>query len=416
MRIAYFELSVGISGDMTLGGLIDAGADLERLRQGLRALPLGNWRLDAQKVSKGGIQATKATVSLADQGTPAHQDHTHAHRRYAELVELVERSTLPADVIEPSLAVLRTVAAAEATVHGVPLEEVHFHELGGVDTLIDIVGSVLGLRLLEVEKLYCSALPVSHGHVDTAHGRLPVPPPAVAEMLKGQPTFPVDIEGETVTPTGAALAVVLADCLGAFPAMTVESVGYGAGTKDFPGRPNILRLWVGRPAGADAGHLQGHTVADEVVTIEANIDDMNPELYPVVLERILERGGLDAWLTPMQMKKGRPAVKLSALAAPQQAEAVAETILRETTSFGVRLTTGQRRCLLRETITAATAYGELRVKVGRIGQQTVTVAPEYEDCRRAALQHQVPLKVVYAAASAAAHELWPANADEQGLD
>ena len=408
MKIAYLDVCAGISGDMTLGALIDAGVDLDRLRDELRALPLDNWQLDAERVPKAGIQATKATVSVLDEQAAA-----PGHRRYVELAEIIQAADLPTAVIEQSLAVLRTVAEAEATVHGVPVEQVHFHELGGIDTLIDIVGSVLGLRLLDVERVYCSALPVSHGYVDIAHGRLPVPPPAVAEMLKGRPTFPLDVEGETVTPTGAALAVTLSHHIGAFPAMTVETIGYGAGSKDFPGVPNVLRLWVGQPVEADTETLQGRFVIDEVVTIEANIDDMNPELYPALLEEIFEQGALDAWLTPIQMKKGRPAVKLAALATPENVEAIAETILRESTSFGVRLTSGQRRCLLRETVTVVTRYGELAVKVGRIGAEIVTVAPEYEDCRRAAQQHKVPLKVVYAAASAAAQALGLKNSGSE---
>lgn len=406
MKVAYLDVFVGISGDMALGALIDAGADLVRLREALGALPIDNWRLDAQEVFKAGIRATKVTVSVPNEsvGSPP-------HRRYIQLVELIQASRLPREVTEQSLAVLRTVAEAEAAVHGVSVEEVHFHELGGLDTLIDIVGTVLGLRLLGVEKLYCSALPVSRGYVETAHGRLPVPPPAVAEMLKGHPTFPVDVAGETVTPTGAALALTLSHRIGAFPAMTVEAVGYGAGSKDFPGQPNILRLWVGRPTGAGGESAQDQLVVDEVVTIEANIDDMNPELQPPLLEKILSEGALDAWLTPIQMKKGRPAVKLSALATAEDAEAIAEIILRESTSFGVRLTRGQRRCLLRETVMVETAYGELPVKVGRIGGQVVTVAPEYEDCRRAAQEYNVPLKMIYAAACAAASSLLTQTAE-----
>ena len=411
MKIAYLDVFIGISGDMMLGALIDAGADVYQLREQLEGLPISNWQLSAEKISKGGIQATKATVSLHE-----HQEHSHPHRRYVELAEMIQTSELPTEVIEQSLAVLRTVAEAEATVHGVPVDEIHFHELGGVDTLIDIVGSVIGFRLLGVDTIYCSPLPISHGYVDTAHGRLPVPPPAVTELLKGVPTFPVDVDGETVTPTGAALAASLSQRVGAFPPMVVESIGYGAGTKDFPGRPNVLRLWIGHVAGDGLSTDEEQFVVDEVVTIEANMDDMNPELQPALVEKILSEGALDAWLTPIQMKKGRPAVKLAALTAPENAEVITEIILRESTSFGVRLTSGQRRCLLRETITVATAYGDLPVKVGRIGSEVVTVAPEYEDCRRAAQEYNVPLKVIYAAASAAASVLWVGGAGEDNQE
>ncbi len=401
MQIGYLDISVGISGDMTLGALVDAGVELTELRKQLRGLPVTDWEISAEKVLKAGIQATKVTVTTmaSDRATDHHAHHQHAS--YAELRNVIAGADLPPDVVNSSLQVLDSVAQAEANVHGVSLEEVHFHELAGIDTLIDIVGSVIGLRMLGVEKLYCSALPVSHGFVDTAHGRLPVPPPAVTELFKGYPTVPVDINEETVTPTGAALAVTLCEEIGRFPPMVVEQIGYGAGSKDLPGRPNVLRLWVGRSADDDES-----LIIDEVVTVEANIDDMNPELHPYVVTQVFAAGALDVWLTPIQMKKGRPAVKISALATPADAEAVAGTLLRESTTFGVRLTRSRRRCLNRETVTVTTRFGELRVNVGYLGGQVVTVAPEYEDCLNAAQSQDVPVKAVYSAALAAADELW----------
>jgi len=362
--------------------------------------------ISGEKVSKAGIQATKVTVTAAalDEASDHHAHHQHAS--YTKLRGVIAGADLPPDVVNSSLQVLGSIAQAEASVHGMALDKVHFHELAGIDTLIDIVGSVIGLRMLGVEKLYCSALPVSHGFVNTAHGRLPVPPPAVAELLKGYPTVPVDINEETVTPTGAALATTLCEQVGTFPPMTVEQVGYGAGSKDFPGRPNVLRLWVGQSAGGDRS-----LTVNEVVTIEANIDDMNPELYPYVAEQLFAAGALDVWLTPIQMKKGRPAVEISALATPADAEAVASAILRESTTFGVRLTRSQRRCVDRETVTVTTRYGELSVKVGYLDGQVVTVAPEYEDCLDAAQKHGVPVKAVYSAALAAADELWEQSSD-----
>ena len=393
MRIGYLDIAVGISGDMTLGALVDAGVELSGLRQQLRGLPVADWEITAEKISKSGIQATKVTVTTTapDKATDQHAHNQHAG--YAQLRDMIGGADLASEVIESSLQVLKNLAEAEANVHGVALEEVHFHELAGIDTLIDIVGSVIGLRMLGIEKLYCSALPVSHGSVDTAHGRLPVPPPAVAELFKGYPTVPVDINEETVTPTGAAIATTLCEQVGTFPPMTVEQVGYGAGSKDFPGCPNIPRLWVGQFA---AGVQP--VIADEVVTIEANIDDMNPELHPYVVDQVFAAGALDVWLTPIQMKKGRPAVKISALATPADAEAVASVILRESTTFGVRLSRSQRRCLNRQTVTVTTRYGRIGVKIGYLAGEVVTVAPEYEDCLRAAQEHGVPLKMVYAAA------------------
>jgi len=406
MRIGYLDITVGISGDMTLGALVDAGVELSGLRQQLRGLPVTDWEITAEKVSKAGIEATKVTVTAtaSDRATDHHVHHQHAS--YTELRDLIAAADLPPDVVNSSLEVLDNIAQAEASVHGVALEDVHFHELAGIDTLIDIVGSVMGLRMLGVEKLYCSALPVSHGFVDTAHGRLPVPPPAVAELFKGYPTVPVDINEETVTPTGAALATTLCEQVGTFPPMTVVQVGYGAGSKDFPGRPNVLRLWVGQSAGGDKS-----LIVDEVVTIEANIDDMNPELHPHVVGQVFAAGALDVWLTPIQMKKGRPAVKISALATAADAEAVASAILRESTTFGVRLTRSQRRCLNRETVTVTTRFGQLSAKVGYLDGRVVTVAPEYEDCLAAAHKHDVPVKAVYSAALAAADELWEQPSD-----
>jgi len=406
MRIGYLDIAVGISGDMTLGALVDAGVELAELREQLCGLPVTGWEIIAERVSKAGIEATKVTVTTTASDKPTDHHMHHQHASYPELRDVIAGANLSQDVVDSSLKVLDSIAQAEAKVHGVSLEEVHFHELAGIDTLIDIVGSVLGLRMLEIEKLYCSALPVSHGFVDTAHGRLPVPPPAVAELLKGYPTVPVDINEETVTPTGAALATTLCEQVGTFPPMTVEQVGYGAGSKDFPGRPNVLRLWVGQSVGG------GKSLSvDEVVTIEANIDDMNPELHPYVVEQVFAAGALDAWLTPIQMKKGRPAVKISALAAANDVEGVARVILRESTTFGVRLTRNQRRCLSRETVTVTTRFGELSVKVGYLDSRVVTVAPEYEDCLEAARKHGVPVKAVYSAALAAADELWQQSTD-----
>ena len=406
MRIGYLDIAVGISGDMTLGALVDAGVELSELRQQLRGLPVTDWEITAEKVAKAGIQATKVTVTTtaSDRATDHHAHHHHAS--YTELRDVIAGADLPPDAVNSSLQVLDSIAQAEASVHGVSLDEVHFHELAGIDTLIDIVGSVIGLRMLGVEKLYCSALPVSHGFVDTAHGRLPVPPPAVAELFEGYPTVPVDIAEETVTPTGAALATSLCEQVGMFPPMTVEQVGYGAGSKDFPGRPNVLRLWVGQLAGGGKS-----LIADEVVTIEANIDDMSPELHPYVVAQVFAAGALDVWLTPIQMKKGRPAVKVSALATAADAEAVAGAILRESTTFGVRLTRSQRRCLNRETVTVTTRFGQLSAKVGYLDGRVVTVAPEYEDCLEAAQKHGVPVKAVYSAALAAADKLWEQPSD-----
>ena len=405
MRIGFLDVFAGISGDMTLGALVDAGASVDAIREELGKVPMSGWQIEAGKVVKGGIEGTQIRVTTEGHGT----DHEHHHhgRACRELVGLIEESALCADVVETATSILWRVAEAEGKVHGVPKEDVHFHELGGLDSIVDIVGAVVGLKLLGVDQLWCSALPVSHGHVKCAHGLLPVPAPATMELLKGVPTFPLDVEGETVTPTGAVIAVGLSSHIGTFPAMTVERVAYGCGHKDFPGVPNVLRLVIGERAegmpGAEGGEgLFADLVADKVQLIEANIDDMNPEFYERVAQRAFEAGAVDVWTSPIFMKRGRPATKLSALSAPARTEAVAGAILRESTTFGVRVSDWERRCLPRESITVNTAYGEVRVKLGKVGEEVVTASPEYADCAAAAESHGVPVKEVHAAAVTAA--------------
>lgn len=394
MKIAYLDVFIGISGDMFLAALVDAGVPLEALREPLAGLPDGV-ELSAEQVTKSSIQATQVHVNTAE--SPPHQHHKH--RSYAELAELLAGLSLSGSLRERAEQVLRRLAEAEATVHGVPVAEVHFHELGGLDTLVDIVGVVVGLEWLGIERLYCSPLPLSHGHVDTAHGRLPVPPPAVMELVRGVPTVPVDLEGETVTPTGAALAVGLADEFGSPPPMTPESVAHGAGSQDFPGIPNLLRMFVGEmEAGKDL-------IVDHTILIETNLDDMNPELQPALMEALFAAGALDAWLTPIQMKKGRPALLVTALAAPDQAESVARAMLRHSSSFGVRMQRSERRCLPREIKQANTPWGPVRVKVGYLGGRAITASPEFEDCARLAQEQGVPAKQVYSAALGAAAKL-----------
>lgn len=399
MRIAYLDVFVGISGDMFLGALVHTGAPLEVLRASLAGLP-DDVELTAEQVTKSSIRATQVHVQAAEHHR--HQHH-HAHRSYRDLAGIMTELPLPAQVRERAEQVLRRLAEAEGAVHGVPTEEVHFHELAGLDTIVDIVGTIVGLEALGIQRLYCSPLPLSHGYVDTAHGRLPVPPPAVMELLRGVPTVPVEVEGETVTPTGAALAVVLADEWGSPPPMTLQSVAYGAGSKDFPGTPNVLRMLVGETeAGRDL-------LVDYTVLIETNLDDMNPELQPALMEALFAAGALDAWLTPIQMKKGRPALLVTALAAPEKAEPVARAMLQHSSSFGVRMQRCERRCLPRQRHTVQTPWGPVAVNVGKLGGQPITASPEFEDCARLATEHKVPVKQVYAAALGAATELLAAD-------
>lgn len=440
MRIGYLDVFCGLSGDMFLGALVDAGMDLQALVNELHKLPLEGWEVTAREVRKSGLRATKVDVAEAHghhHHHHHHDEHQHGGMSADEIIEIIRGGSLREDLVERAVAVVERIAEAEAQAHGVPREQVHFHELGGLDTVIDVCGAVIGLDLLGIERLYCSPLPMAHGYVDTAHGRLPVPPPAVARLVEGVPTYPLDIEGENITPTGAALAVALAD-FSERPPMKITATGLGAGTKDFP-IPNMVRLFVGDQveassdgpgvpegpnsrglkrlsgpltAGPDTDDtavsmrpLQAADAAAQMVLLEANLDDMSGEFFGYALEKVFAAGAADVWMTPIVMKKNRPAVMLSALAAAGQADAVAEAILMHTTSFGLRRQVVGRDCLEREHVTVSTPYGEVRVKVGKRGGRVLTAAPEYEDCAAAAQRAGLPLKRIYQAALAAYENL-----------
>ena len=408
MKIAYLDVFFGISGDMVLGALVDAGVDPAELTAELEKLNVRGWEVSFEKVRVHGLSATRATVSAAAGSHGHHHDsaegkaHGEHGRTPGELVAILDASEFSAHVKQTCTQLIERLAEAEAAAHGVSVEEVHFHEVGGLDTIIDLAGAVIGFELLGVEELRCSPIPISHGFVECAHGRLPVPVPAVVNLLHGARTVPVDVDGETVTPTGAVIAVGLGSGFGAMPAMTLLSVGLGAGQKDFAEGANLLRIMVGEVADAQAA---GRYDDDTQILLEANIDDMNPELYEPAREAIFEAGAVDCWFTPILMKKGRPAVKLSALAPPDCADGVAEAVLEHTTSFGVRRTETGRWCLDREAREVDTAYGPVSVKLGLREGRIITASPEFGDCRRLADQQQVPVKVVYQAAVAAAAEL-----------
>ncbi len=386
MKALHLDCFAGIAGDMLLGALIDVGVDLSALRKTLSGLPIKGWKLRVEPVYRKSIKATHVSVQARKGARLAD------HLGYAELTEAIRAGQLSELATQKSLAVLKALAEAEARVHGKPVDEVHFHEVGGMDTLVDVVGAVVGLEMLGIQRLSCSPIPLSHGFVECAHGRLPVPPPAVTELVKGVPTVPLDIEGETVTPTGAALAVALAGRFGAPPPMTVEAVGYGAGSHEWPATPNVLRVMVGEVPEAEAPE------ATEVVLLEANVDDMVPEHFALAMERCFNAGALDVWLTPIQMKKNRPATMLSALAPPEAAQRVAFAIFENTTTFGIRCCTMSRQCLPRRHEEVETPFGMIRLKVSEGPPGTQTVAPEYDDCAEAAQRAGVPLKAVYAAA------------------
>jgi uncharacterized protein (TIGR00299 family) protein len=398
MRIAYFDCFAGASGDMILGALLDAGVEPEVWQEELSKLNLSGYQLKIDRVQKQGIAATAVKV-LVSEGKQ--------ERHLAEIEELVGTSQLLTEVKETSVEVFRRLAVAEARVHGTTPDRIHFHEVGGVDAIIDIVGSVVGLRLLGVEEIYASTLPLGHGFVDCAHGRLPLPAPATLELLQGVPVLLRDVEGELVTPTGAAILTTLAKGFGPFPPMTVEGIGYGAGQRDFP-FPNLLRLLVGTTSPALDARMETLTL------LEANIDDLNPEFYGHLMERLFSAGALDVYLTPAQMKKNRPGVLLSVACPPAQAEALAALVFAETTTIGLRRQEVQRWALARERVEVETPYGTVGIKVAKLGGKVMTVSPEYEDCRRLALGSGVPLKEVYTAAEAAFRRMdLPLDANKQ---
>ncbi|MGA2429128.1 MAG: nickel pincer cofactor biosynthesis protein LarC [Candidatus Acidiferrum sp.] len=380
MNLAYFDCFSGISGDMTLGALIDAGCDVAHLRKELKALEVAGWELSAEKVWKNGMAATYAKVRAEDRQT---------HRSLTDILEILKKSPLAPRVRDRAGAIFLKLGEAEARVHDVPVEKIHFHEVGAVDAIVDIVGACIGFHALGIEKFACSPLNVGGGTAKMAHGVLPVPAPATAALLTGKPTYSNGVLRELVTPTGAAIVATLCDSFGPQPPMTVSAIGYGAGTADLEGQPNVLRIMVGESA---EKAVPGYD--EEISVIEANLDDMNPQIYGYFLERALAAGALDVYTTPVQMKKNRPGTLLTVLCKPQDANALTSLIFAETTTFGVRTTTARRRILPREHVSVSTAYGDVRIKLSRVNGHILHVSPEFEDCRKLAVEKNVPLQQV----------------------
>lgn len=383
--IAYLDLPSGISGDMFLGCLVDAGWPVTALEATIQqlGLPPGSWTLQQKTVMRGPLRST-----LVDVRAVVGDAHRHLHHIQA----IIQQSSLPTIVQEQALAVFRRLAMAEANVHGSTVEEVHFHEVGALDAIIDIVGVCAGLQALGVERLYASGAPLGEGWTNSAHGRIPLPAPATLALLTAvnAPTRPAPGPGELVTPTGAALLAELATFHQ--PRLKLQRIGIGAGQKEFAW-PNVARLWLGEPV--DEGQL---------VQLETNIDDMNPELYGAVSEQLFTAGALDVWMTPIQMKKGRPAVLLSVLAPASHEQTLAEILLRETTTLGLRVHTVHRHEAPRDFITVETRYGTVPIKRKWLHNQVTGVKPEFEVCLRLAQQQQVPVRVVYEAAVALAYQ------------
>ena len=470
MKIAYFDCIAGASGDMILGALVDAGLPLETLRTRLDALHLPDFELRARQVAKNAFAATKVDVVVADDVPERH---------LADIIAIVQASDLSPDIKTHAIAIFRKVGAAEANIHGTSMDHVHLHELGGVDTIVDVVGALVGLEALGVEQVMASPVPLGRGFIRGAHGQIPLPAPATVALLQGVPVVGSPLPMETVTPTGAALLASLVVDFGPLPAMTLDAVGYGAGSRDLP-IPNVLRVFLGelqvasyklkvvsqksdvkRQGGGTGGHTHSHDhghphahahahetehshahshmddhehayphthpriltlqpanpptasthspiptphsplphppSSSELAVLETNIDDLNPEVYEYVMECLFEAGALDVFFAPIQMKKNRPATLLRVLCRPDDAATMTDIVFMETTTLGIREHRVKRHALAREAVTVDTAYGPVRVKVARLGKGQTKIAPEYEDCRRAASEHNVPLREVYAA-------------------
>jgi len=393
MKIAYFDCFSGASGDMLLGALVDSGLSLAVLEAELRRLPLPDWSLSAEKTKKKGIAATHVRV---------HTHEHHPHRSLSEILRIIEAGRaagLAPRAIERASAIFRRLGEAEAKIHNVPVESIHFHEVGAVDAVIDILGACAGFELLGIDEFFASPLNVGGGRVEAAHGVLPVPAPATAELIRGAATYSSGIERELLTPTGAAILTTLVHQFGPLPLMNIVAIGYGAGAADLPSQANVLRMFIGESAAA------GLACDETIAVIEASVDDLNPQVYAYFAERALEAGALDVSSSPQHMKKGRPGQLITVLAPPGRADALADLFFRETTTIGVRSWEARRRVLARELVRVETPYGPINVKVARSNGRVLNASPEFEDCRRIALERGAPLKDVLAAAAAAFQNL-----------
>jgi uncharacterized protein (TIGR00299 family) protein len=436
MRIAYLECFSGMSGDMFLGALIDAGVPPRVLEETVAALGV-DARLEISRVVRSGISAIKVDVwvdgekdsprdvtaierirhikekalrALEQQPTrsdshshshehsrPEHsQDehphtHEHAHSRgLTEIREIIGKAAISDTAKKTAIAIFEALGAAEAKIHATSVEKVHFHEVGAVDAIVDIVCAAVGAEALGVDEIICSPLNVGGGMVDCAHGTFPVPAPATVELLKDAPVYSSGVQAELVTPTGAAIVKILTTRFAAFPEMTIEKSGYGAGTREFPGHPNAVRLTIGEAASM----LAAKTASETVTVLEANLDDLNPQVFGYVMDRLLEEGALDAFGVPVQMKKNRPGMLLTALCKPEDASRLTHLIFTETTTLGVRRRDEVRQILARRWESVCTQWGDVRIKIASMNGTVTNYAPEYEDCRRIAAEHRVPLKTV----------------------
>ncbi len=387
MKIAYFDCFSGASGDMLLGALVDAGASLEQLNSGLVGLNLKGFELQSKIVQRGGLRAVKVDVLVVD---------TVPERRLGDILSIVQASRLPAQIISQAAAIFKRLGQIEAEIHGVEPEQVHLHELGGLDTIVEVIGTLLAVDILEVQEILSSAIPLGSGQTSSRHGVLPLPAPATLALLAGVPVVGRDNDMELVTPTGAVLLTSLAQSFGPIPAMRLQNTGYGAGSRDLS-IPNVLRVLIGEKTAALSGQ------AETLVMLETNIDDWNPEFYDYLYERLYTIGAVDVSLTAIQVKKNRPATQVQVLCEPKDADLLSEVLFLESSTLGIRRQYVERYALQREIIQVSTPFGTIRVKVARLPEDKYKLAPEYDDCRRAASEHNIPIREVYRLAADQAH-------------
>jgi uncharacterized protein (TIGR00299 family) protein len=382
MKIAYFDCFSGASGDMILGAMLDAGLPLEHLKQELAKLGLSHYDVRKAAVVKNGISGSQALVGVE------HDHHHHHHRHLADITAIIDKSALAPAIKKDSVRIFRRLAEAEAKVHNTSPEDIHFHEVGAMDAIIDVVGGVIGIHALEIDTIICSPLHVGSGTVECAHGTLPVPAPATAELIRGKPAYATGVQGELLTPTGAAILTTLASDFGSLPPMTIAHIGYGAGTAD-RSIANMLRVFIGSTLQPDTTFA-----VDQTATIETTIDDMNPQIYGHIIEKVLQMGALDIFCMPVQMKKNRCGTLVTILCRPEMVTPLSDFLFRETTTIGLRWRLDNRFTLQREFTTVETRFGAISCKTATHGTEVINVKPEYEDCRRVAIEQGVPLKTV----------------------
>jgi len=388
MKIAYFDCFSGVSGDMILGALIDAGLDMRELESELGKLKISGYKIKAGKTAKRGISGTKFSIDIIEQ---------NVDRRLKDIIEIVDQSDLDDDIKALSKRTFQELAIVEAKIHGKNIDEIHLHEVGGLDSIIDVIGSFIGIKKLGIKATYSSKIHVGEGFLECRHGVLPVPSPATLEMLKGVPIYSKGIQAELATPTGVCILKNLSRTFGIMPEMRVGEVGYGAGSRDLE-IPNLLRVYI-----CETG--EGEYEKDEVAVIETNVDNMNPELLAYTSETLLKQGALDVFMTPIFMKKNRPGTMLSVLTTEDKLNDILSIIFKETTTLGVRIHRLEREKLPREIMSVATRFGEVKVKIGKIGNQIKNIAPEYESCKEIAVRQGIPLKDVYDEAKEAARKV-----------